>query len=161
MRINLFYPFVLLVGGALYFLLQPPEQNELSFFGFAESDETAVNYNYPVVVDRLLVQPGDAVKAGQPLLEVSRRKSKDILADQEFRIAELRAEQTLWQQRKQDELAAESGKTQDRLAELNARLTTLREELAYKKSLSEGLSTLTAAAVDYQPLERKIELLEA
>lgn len=160
MRINLFYPFVLLVGIALYFLLQPPEQTELSFFGFAESNETAVNYNYPVVVDRLLVQPGASVKKGQPLLEVSRRKSKEVLADQEFRIAELRAEQTLWLQRKKDELTATAGKTADQLAEMEARLQSLREELAYKKSLSAGLSTLQPAEVDYQPLENRIRLLE-
>lgn len=160
MRINLFYPFVFLVGISLYFLLKPPEQTELSFFGFAESNETAVNYNYPVVIDRLLVQPGSSVKEGQPLLEVSRRKSKEVLADQKFRIAELRAEQTLWLQRKKDELDIEVGKTADRLAELNARLLTLQEELAYKKSLSAGLTTLQPAAADYQPLENRIRLLE-
>lgn len=156
MRINLFYPFVVLVGIALYFLLQPPEQTELNFFGFAESNETAVNYNYSVVVDRLLVQPGESVKKGQPLLEVSRRKSKEVLADQEYKIAELRAEQQLWQQRKRDELRSLSTKTRDRRAALSSRLQALTEELAYKKSLSAGLATLKQTAADYQPLENRI-----
>ncbi len=159
MRINLFYPFVVMVGIALYFLLQPPEQTELNFFGFAESNETAVNYNYPVVVDRLLVQPGESVKKGQPLLEVSRRKSKEVLADQEYRIAELRAEQQLWLQRKREELRSLGAKASDRQAVLQARLQDLEEELAYKKSLATGLTTLQPSAADYQPLENRINQL--
>lgn len=161
MRINLFYPFVVMVGIALYFLLQPPEQTELNFFGFAESNETAVNYNYPVVVDRLLVQPGASVKKGQPLLEVSRRKSKEVLADQEYRIAELRAEQQLWLQRKRDELGEMSLKGDDRRAELAAQLRDLEEELSYKKSLSVGLATIKQTEADYQPLENRIERVKA
>lgn len=161
MRINLFYPAVLLVGVGLYFLLQQPAKSELNFYGFAESDETSVNYNYPVVIDELLVQPGQAVKAGQPLLRVSRRKSKETLADQQFRIDELRAEQTLWTQRKSDELTVDGEKTELRLTDLNERLAAAREELRYKQSLAAGLRSIEVGEAEYQPLREKINNLEA
>jgi multidrug resistance efflux pump len=159
MRINLFYPAILLAGFGLYFLMQPPANTELSFFGFAESDETAVNYNYPVVVDQIMVQPGQSVRVGEPLLKVSRRKSKEILADQEYRIDELRAEQRLWTQRKRDELSLKAGETDNKVAEMESRLGELVEELAYKKSLSEGLQTIKVPEADYRPMETKITRL--
>ena len=161
MRLNLFYPAVLLVGVGLYFLLQQPAKTELNFYGFAESDETTVNYNYPVVIDEILVQPGEAVAAGAPLLKVSRRKSKETLADQQFRIDELRAEQRLWTQRKRDEITGDGEKTDARLAELNARLAELRAELRYKRSLAEGLESITVNEAEYQPLRDRIAGLEA
>lgn len=161
MRINLFYPAVFVVGIGLYFLLQQPAQSELNFYGFAESEETMVNYNYPVVIDEILVQPGQEVVKGQTLLRVSRRKAKETLADQEFRIGELRAEQKLWAQRKRDELTGDQEKTESSIAGMKARLQGLRDELAHKKSLAEGLQSISVESADYQPLEDKIRNLEA
>lgn len=161
MRLNLFYPAILLVGVGLFFMLRQPAKYELNFYGFAESDETTVNYNYPVVIDEILVQPGAAVKAGAPLLRVSRRKAKETLADQQFRIDELRAEQKLWTQRKRDELTEDGEKTDARLNDLNASLQSLRDELKYKRSLSEGLASITVNEAEYQPLRDRITKLEA
>jgi len=141
MRFNFFYLVVLLLGGSMFFLFRPPVTETLSFYGFAESAETAINYNYPVVVDRVLVRPGQAVAAGEPLLEISRRKSKETLADQQFRIAELRAEERLWRQRKEGELAQLRQKAGDDLTAIDEKLSGLRRELTYKRSLAEGLTS--------------------
>lgn len=161
MRFNFFYLVVLLLGLSMFFLFRPPATETLSFYGFAESAETAINYNYPVVVDEVLVRPGEAVTAGEPLLEISRRKSKEILADQQFRIAELRAEERLWRQRKEGELTQLQQNAADDLAGIDEKLAGLRQELSYKRSLAEGLTTITAGDAEYQPLENEIADLNA
>ncbi|WP_026231645.1 HlyD family efflux transporter periplasmic adaptor subunit [Neolewinella persica] len=160
MRFNLFYPMVLLLGLSLVFLFRPPTDEDLNFFGFAESNETTVNYNYPVVIDQLLVRPGQSVKEGEALLKVSRRKAKETLTDQTFRIAELRAEENLWRQRKQSEMQETAWKSSDDLSRINEDIISLRKELAYKKSLAAGLESITVTAADYQPIEDKITTLE-
>jgi multidrug resistance efflux pump len=161
MRFNFFYLVVLLLGLSMFFLFKPPAEDELSFFGFAESTESAVNYNYPVVVDRIHIQPGEAVKAGAPLMEVSRRKAKETLADQKFRIAELRAEENIWRQRRENELSQLRQSSGNNLAELDQKIAALQKELAYKRSLAEGLKTIDVKNADYQPLEDEIADLTA
>lgn len=161
MRINLFYPVVLLLGVAMIFLFRPPSEAEISFFGFAESNETAVNYNYPVVIDRILVQPGQAIKAGAPMLEVSRRKAKETMVDQQFRIAELRAGENTWRRQRQRELTEYRQKAAAELAESDERIAELRRELAYKKSLATGLTTITITPADYLPLQTNLNDLLA
>jgi multidrug resistance efflux pump len=161
MRFNFFYLVVLLLGLSMFFLFKPPAEDELSFFGFAESNETAVNYNYPVVIDRIHIKPGQSVKAGAPLLEISRRKAKETLADQQFRIAELRAEENVWRQRRESELAQLRQSTGDNLAGLDEKITALKKELDFKHSLAEGLQTVELEAAAYKPLEDEISDLQA
>ncbi|MFK8165168.1 MAG: HlyD family secretion protein [Lewinella sp.] len=161
MRVNLFYPMVLILGLSLVFLFRPPTDEDLSFFGFAESNETTVNYNYPVVIDELLVRPGQSVAEGEALFKVSRRKAKETLTDQTFRIAELRAEEKLWRQRKQSEIREAGLKSTDDLARIEEDLVSLSKELSYKKSLAAGLESISATAADYQPIEDKMAALEA
>jgi len=161
MRFNFFYLVVALLGLSMFFLFEPPPDGELSFFGFAESNETAVNYNYPVVIDKILIRPGQPVRAGAPLLEVSRRKAKETLADQKFRIAELRAEEKLWRGRKNAELSQSQRNAEDKLAGLDEKIAALRRELDYKRSLTAGLQTVSVAPGSYQPLEDEINDLAA
>jgi multidrug resistance efflux pump len=161
MRFNLFYLVLVVLGLSLVFLFRPPTEDDLSFFGFAESNEITVNYNYPVVIDELLVRPGQAVKKGDALMKVSRRKSKETMADQTFRIRELRAEENLWRQRKESELQEKAGKSMDELARIEEDIVSLRRELDYRKSLAEGLESIVATPGDYRPIEDQISILEA
>jgi len=75
-QFNLFYISVLLSCALLYFvLLEPEDTSSFSIYGFAESNETEVNYNYPVVIEKILVTPGEKVDSGQVLMHLTRRKS--------------------------------------------------------------------------------------
>ena len=161
MRINLFYPAVVVMGVILFFLLRPPGDDDVSFFGFAESNETAINYNYPVVVQEILVRPGEPVRAGQPLLHVSRRKAKETLSDQEYRIDELRAEERLYRARKQDQLAELRTRHSTRLLELDQQIAEAERELNNATRMFEGLRSIQPKTGDYQPLRDKVEDLKA
>lgn len=152
-RINLFYISVALTGISLLTVFRPDLHKELSFYGFAESRVTEINYNYAVVVDKILVKPGQAVRSGQVLMQLSRRKSKETLDDQSFRIAQLQAEEKLWRQKQENEIKELKINQQTRLAEIDRKVARTQKELAYKKSLIENLQSIEPVETSYKPLE--------
>ncbi len=159
-RINIFYLVILATGLLLFSLLRPDFHRELSFYGFAESRATEINYNYPVVVDKILVKPGQAVKEGQILMELSRRKSKETLEDQSFRIAELKAEEALWKQKLRNEIEILEINLQTRMAEVEGKIESTKRELEYKKSLVESLKSIEPINAEYKPLEDELKRYE-
>ncbi len=167
-KINSLYIYIGSLGLILFVVFRPDFHKELSFYGFAESRITEINYNYPVVVDQILVKPGQKVKAGQVIMNLSRRKSKETLADQGFQIAQLKAEETLWRQRKENEVEELKMSHLARLAEINRSIERTEKELAYKKSLMEDLRSIEPQETSFKPLvdllasyqQEKIELIQ-
>ncbi|MEL6671173.1 MAG: HlyD family efflux transporter periplasmic adaptor subunit [Bacteroidota bacterium] len=156
-KFNGFYIALIISGICLFFAFRPDFYKELSFYGFAESRATEINYNYPVVVDKILVKPGQEVKAGQVLLHLSRRKSKETLEDQSFRIAELKAEEALWKQKLNNRLEELALDQRTQLAEIEGKIVATQKELAYKKSLMEDLEAIQPVEAGYKPLEERLE----
>jgi multidrug resistance efflux pump len=152
-KFNVFYLVFVLTGIFLFVAFRPSFHKELSFYGFAESRATEINYNYAVVVDKILVKPGQAVKAGQVLMQLSRRKSKETLEDQNFRIAQLQAEETLWKQKQKNEIEELKINQLSQLAEVDRNIIHTQKELAYKKSLVKNLQSIDPVKTTYQPLE--------
>lgn len=154
---NLFYVAIVAASTLLVTILRPDYHRELSFYGFAESRATEINYNYPVVVEKILVKPGQEVKAGEVLINLSRRKAKDILEDQNFRIAELKAEEALWKKKQQNEIEELTLNKRNQLSEIEAKIAKTQQELAYKKSLVEGLTSISPKETSYKPLETTLQ----
>jgi len=157
---NLFYLVFLLLGIALFFLFQRGKAEVLSFYGFAESNETEINYNYPVLINEIYVTPGQEVKAGAVLLKLARIKAKETLQDENYRIAELSSEARQWTQKKKDDLAQLQQELSHRKSEINRRITELNNELSYKKSLVEGLKTISSDPSSYNPIVSEINQLK-
>lgn len=153
---NLFYIAIIAAIGLLMTVLSPDFHKELSFYGFAESRATEINYNYPVVVERILVKPGQEVKAGEILVELSRRKTKEILEDQKFRIAELKADEALWKKKLKNEIGELAVNKRNQISEVEAKIEKTQLELAYRKSLVEGLTAISPEATAYKPLEETL-----
>lgn len=156
-NINLFYVAIIATGVLLFAVLRPDFHKELSFYGFADSRATEINYNYPVVVEKILVKPGQSVKAGQILMQLSRRKSKETLEDQSFRIAELKAEEALWEKKLENEIEKLKIDQRTRLTEIDRKIEITQNELAYKKSLFEDLHSIAPAETSYKPLAKTLE----
>jgi len=158
---NLFYLFFVLLGVAFFFFFQKEQTEVLSFYGFAESNETEINYNHPVLVNEILVTPGQEVKKNDVLLRLSRIKSKETMSEESYRIDELSSESRLWTQRKKDAIAQ---KKQDYIHdknELNRKISDLEKELEFKKSLVEGLKSVTPDPSSYNPITEEIATLKA
>lgn len=153
---NLFYIAIIAAIGLLITVLRPDFHKELSFYGFAESRATEINYNYPVVVEKILVKPGQEVKAGEILVELSRRKTKEILEDQNFRIAELQADEALWKKKLRNEIGELAVNKQNQISEVKAKIEKTQHELVYRKSLVEGLTAISPEETSYKPLEETL-----
>lgn len=152
-KFNTVYLYITALGLVLFVVLRPGFHEELSFYGFAESRVTEINYNYAVVVDRILVKPGQEVKAGEVIMKLSRRKAKETLADQDFHIAQLKAEEKLWNQQLENEIEQLKISHQTRMAEIDREIELTQKELEYRKSLLEGLQSIDPEESAYKPLE--------
>lgn len=155
-RFNWFYVAIISTGIFLFVAFRPDFHKELSFYGFAESRATEINYNYPVVVDKILVKPGQRVHAGQVLLQLSRRKAKETLEDQEFRIAELKAEEAVWRQKLENEITELTIDQRTRIAEVEGKIQRTQNELSFKRSLIQSLKSIKPTEQSYSPLEETL-----
>ena len=159
--INIFYISVALVAGILYYVLVSNANNdEISFYGFSESNETKINYNYPVIIDSLLISPGEQVMAGDTLMHITRKKSKETLSSQSYRIDQLKAEQKIWLQKKNNDVEEIITRQTASLKQIDAEISQIESEIKFKASLSEGLKSIEIKEVDYRPLNEKIEELK-
>lgn len=145
----------------MYFvLLEPEDTSSFSIYGFAESNETEVNYNYPVVIEKILVTPGEKVDSGQVLMHLTRRKSKESLADQGYRIAELRAKEKVWSQKLDNDIAELELSKQTKTTEVQTEIDKINKEINFKKSLASDLKTISNSPSAFKPMEDEIKSLE-
>ena len=156
-NVNIFYLSLFPLGIILFVVFALQSRETVSFYGFAETNETEINYNYPVVVNQIRVTPGQYVKKGDVLLNLSRMTTKEQMQDQDYLISELQTEEMMWQQGKQNDINVLRAERQLKLDELDTKLTELRQELAYQQSLTEELSTLKTDQANHQPLLDKIK----
>lgn len=159
----------LLAFGALVWVSTMMDTRRVDeFYGFAETDESEINFNYPVEIQEILVQPGDKVKSGQTLLIVKRAKSKEQLADQDFRINELQAESTLTKGKLTAEIERLEIEYERDLADLRSNRAEIVAEAKYREALLKAvLEGGEGSKPSYSPvqdrlidIDRQLEALE-
>ncbi len=134
--------YVLAVLGGLSLAVIGYTQDKRSvdeFFGFAETEETEINFNYPVEINEIRVQPGQLVEAGDTLLVVSRARPKESLPIEDFKIEELNAKDRLALERTNNELADLDLAEAAELADLQREFDEVSAEARYRESLLAGL----------------------
>ncbi|MFK8055307.1 MAG: HlyD family secretion protein [Saprospiraceae bacterium] len=127
------------------------------FYGFAETDESEINFNYPVEIQKILVQAGDEVKSGQSLLIVKRARSKDQLADQGFRIDELRAESTLTKGKLSADIDQLGVEYERDLATLRAKRSEIASEAKYREQLLNAVLENPTGNQSYSPVQEQLD----
>jgi len=95
-RINILYIAVLVVVVILFAIIFRYSRNTIMFYGFAENQETEINLEYPVRVDKIYVIPGQSVAKGTLLAEASHNKMQLKLNELKFQIEELELEKAIW-----------------------------------------------------------------
>lgn len=158
--VNLFYISVLTLGIAGVYFLNLGKVATVSFYGFAESNDTYINYNYPVVVKKLMVVDGQSVKKGDTLMTLARIKSKEVLADQTYRIAELRAQEAIWKQKNKQDLKEIELSVDNKLRDIDIQIESLKKQRQFKQSLAEDLHSVTISDDQYKPIDDKLYALE-
>ena len=160
-RINIFYVFTGLLGAAFIFISgSMNESPTLSFYGFAESDETEINYNHSVLVEKILVGSGEKVSKGDTLMMLQRIKTKEYLDDYDFKIDQLNSERSEWRKKQSQEIAELEDAKSSELKALHLRLDRTRQELEYKEQLSKDLDNVNSSTTTFNPLKEKIKEIE-
>ena len=160
---RLYFAFAILVGAALVWAARSLEGQQVEeVYGFAQTAQTEINYNYPVEVREILVHPGESVRAGQVLMRLQRARPREELADQDFRIRELAAEDRLALQRldaERRELASEYALDS---TEISQRRATLLREAGYRRELQAVLTPDgSSSSTGYDPLDAQVSELDA
>lgn len=160
--INLFYITVLVIGiGLAYITLNEDNGQSLSFYGFAENDETKINYNYPVVVESILVSPGQRVAQGDTLIHLTRRKTKESLDDYTYKVNRIKSDINQSRNKINRDISLLINEKDSRLNEIRVKSDGVRKELAYKKSLLKDLNTIQSEEVNFSPLDDELNALKA
>jgi len=131
-----------------------------SFYGFAENKETEINFNYPVVIGDIKVRPGEFVKEGTPLIDLYRIKAKEVMADESFKIADLRAKETIWRTEVENDLKQLGLKKKLEVDKIITAIKKLKDQKDFDQSLYKDLKSVKASEKKYAPLSSKIAALE-
>lgn len=155
-----YYIIAVLIGGwIIWFNIQGNKKAE-EFYGFAENRDTEINFNYPVVVKKIHITEGQKVKEGDLLFQLQRVQPREELAEESYRITELRAEAEVWRSKKVGDLKIKKAEYQLSRQTLENKMDELSRELSYKKSLYGGIQSLEKTTLDFSSMEKEIEDLQ-
>ncbi len=152
-----YYIIALLVGGWIIWFNATGSNQAEEFFGFAENRDTEVNFNYPVVVKKIHITEGQQVMNGELLFDLQRREPREEMAEESFRISELRAESEAWRSEKKGDLKVKEAEYQIAQQSINDKIDELSRELEYKKRLYTGINSLKDVPLDFTTIENEID----
>ena len=144
-KINILY-FV--VVGLFFLLLKLSGQyakQSGTFYGFSGNKETQINMSHPVEVKTIHVIPGQQVKKGEMLLEVSHTNVELKLDKVSFDLAELSAKEKLWAADLRSKITQLEAQKVNKYNEIQAKIETLQTEIALNRSLVKDLKSVTVS----------------
>lgn len=126
------------------------------FYGTAEAEGFAVSLEDPVEVLRLAVRPGQAVKKGELLAEVSRSSLSLSLLEKQFQLEKLRLENLAARQSLEAEIRQVNAQSATLASEFGSQIRELGAEEGLQKVLREQV--LGAAAADSVANSRAVRI---
>lgn len=145
-KINILYIVVIGVFFLLMKLNGQYAKHSVTFFGFAENKETQINMSHPVEVQKIHVLPGQEVKEGELLLEVSHANVDLKLDKVSFALAELSAKEKLWAAELRSNINRMEAQKLNKYDEIQAKIEGIQTAMELNKSLIKDLKSVTIAA---------------
>ena len=158
--LNIFYLFVVIIGLLLWRINSSMNKEVVTFYGFAENKETEINFNYSVAVGKIHVSPGELVEEGTPLLDMYRIQSKETMADQPYRISELKAKERNWLTEKEGDIKLIRTQKRLELEQIANDIQKLNAEKQFQSTLYEDLKSIEQTKATNSPIDDKIKALE-
>ena len=142
-RFNILYWLVLpaLCYGIYQLSLNFNHQAE-TFFGFAENKEMQINLEHPLMVNRIAVTPGQAVKKGDLLLEVTRVELDLKLSDVAHNISELEAKTHISRAELQSNVNRLKAQRTEKVSDIQSRIHAVEAEIALNELLVKDLKSV-------------------
>jgi len=143
------FPYIILIGlaaVAVWILNGKYYQEELTLYGFAETKETEINLNFPVMVEKLNVLPGQYVEAGTVLLKAKRLNSNIRFEDQDMKISEINAKKQIWRSEQEGKLRTLESSYLQKIGKIETDIAAIRNKIAQQKELYKGLDHIDAGS---------------
>ncbi len=141
-RINILYLSLPLVIWALIAIFQYLNRGTASFYGVAENQETQINLDHAVIVNRIPVTPGQFVTKGTLLLELTRTDLDFKFSELSHDIAELQARDRLRIAEIQGDLDHLQAQRAEKQGAIQARIRTLEAEQTLNQTLVRELKSI-------------------
>lgn len=136
------FPYLILIGlaaGAIWMLNGKYYQEELTLFGFAETKETEINLNFPVMVEELNVLSGQSVKEGTVLLKAKRLDSDLRFEDQDMKVSEINAKKRIWKSEQQGKLKTLEASYLQKIGNIETEIAAINNKINQQRELYKGL----------------------
>jgi multidrug resistance efflux pump len=148
------------VGILLLTFLIFSKQKKITFYGIAATKEVEINYNLPVIVKEVFVQPGNKVKKGTPLLRVGIVPANSDLLTNDYKKNEVLASQAFWEETLISEIKNTTAARDLAIQKLDQQILNMESELRYNKEVTGRLESISAEndAVSFQ--QEKIDMLK-
>ena len=160
-RFNIIY---LLFAFSIFLIFQLNNRygkNTIMFYGFAETKETEINLDHPIEVNRLYVTPGQKVKKGALLAEVTHSSFGLKLNDISHSIEKLKAEESIWKADVRSSISRLQAQKIAKESDINTEIRQLKMELEVNRSLLKDLKSIDVSeGGTMNPTATKIEGLE-
>ncbi len=136
--------YVLAIAGLIFIgiALREFDNPTMSFLGFAENSETAINLDYDVEIIKVHVVPGQSIKKGDLLLEVNNLKFSQDVINNNLQINIIRAEKAAWLAEENRKLKSLELTKVNELANLKQDIKALKSEQDLQEQLWKGLKTI-------------------
>lgn len=142
MKINPVYVLMLIGLLVLVPLARKIQQRPTAFYGIAENQDIDLSLEHAVLVKRILVKEGEAVKAGQLLMVLERANIPFLRAslEQEKKLLEAEREEILTKRRNRNEELNQAQAAA--IFDLDNQLTQLKAQQAQNERLLAGLESV-------------------
>lgn len=141
-KINLI-AVIFIVAVALFLGFNLKFTNEvIVFYGFANNKELIVNLENAALVKEIYVKPGQSVKKGQDLLEVSRSIIAVTQSDINHDISNLRSQFQIWESGLKNSIRSLKAQKYERRNQLKSAIQKLESEMEINKSLIKNIGSI-------------------
>ncbi|MCC6460886.1 MAG: efflux RND transporter periplasmic adaptor subunit [Saprospiraceae bacterium] len=141
-RFNILYLAIPLVIWALFSIYRHLNRGTASFYGVAENQETQINLDNDVTVNRIFVTPGQFVRKGTLLLEVTRSALDVKMSDLNFNISELQARDQLRLAGIRSDLDRLRAERAEKIGEIQSQIRLLESEQGLNRSLVREIKSI-------------------
>jgi multidrug resistance efflux pump len=141
-KINLLYVAIPFLLWGLWGIFKSISRSTASFYGFAENKETSINLDHALTVHKLHIKPGQFVKKGELMMEVSRISLDIKMNELSSNIAQIESANTWREAEIRSRMEEVRSEKAEKMGVIQAAIRVAESEIALNKRLINDLKTV-------------------
>jgi multidrug efflux pump subunit AcrA (membrane-fusion protein) len=139
-KINLLFPFWLAaIGGCWWIMKDLQHQSGQNFFGTAETESRTINFDYPVLIQKIYVATGEKVKQNDTLAVLFRTELDRRTTERKGEIYQVEVDKTTKNALIDSDESIFEARQATRISELQAQIKVLQSDITIQNNLKEAL----------------------